>query len=134
MLLFPLVRRWPRSSALPIWREEGLQWNSSIDTEDAIPPPTEYERVDLPAEMIYSYTPPYPKFARLAGLEGLVWVQAYVDREGNVRVAQVGKSSGSDLLDEAAVAAAYKNKFKPAIRDGEPVAIWVTYQVRFKLE
>ena len=44
------------------------------------------------------------------------------------------KSSGTPALDEAAVAVAHKCKFKPAIQNGRPVAMWVTYKVDFILE
>ena len=84
--------------------------------------------------MIFSVKPIYPRLAKLSGLEGVVSVQAYVGIDGNVIKAQVGVSAGSDVLDEAAVEAAYKNKFEPAVFDGQPVAVWVTYQVRFTLD
>ena len=66
-------------------------------------------------------------------MTGLVWVKALVDKEGNVRQAMVLKSSGTQAFDDAAVAAAYKNKFKPGIQNGRPVAVWVSYKVEFKL-
>ena len=69
-----------------------------------------------------------------AGLEGVVWVKALVGSDGSVRDAVVYKSSGTPSLDEAAVAAAPACKFKPAIQNGSPVAMWVTYKVEFVLE
>jgi len=48
--------------------------------------------------------------------------------------AQIGKSSGTESLDEAAIEAAYKNKFKPGIQNGRPIKVWVTYKVDFILE
>ena len=60
-------------------------------------------------------------------------MKALVDREGKVRQAMVAKSSGTASLDEAAVQAAYKNRFKPGIQNGRPVAVWVTYKVDFTL-
>jgi TonB family protein len=105
-----------------------------FETEDVIPSPTDFQPIDNNVEMIFSVTPVYPRLAKLSGMEGVVSIQAYVGIEGNVIKAQVGISSGFELLDEAAVEAAYKNKFKPAVWNGQPVAVWVTYQVRFKLE
>jgi TonB family protein len=46
----------------------------------------------------------------------------------------VGKSSGTESLDEAAVEAAYKCKFKPGIQNNRPIKVWVTYKVDFILE
>ena len=57
-----------------------------------------------------------------------------MDKDGTVRQAMVGKSSGTQALDEAAVAVAPKNKFKPGIQNGRPVACWATYRVDFNLE
>ena len=57
-----------------------------------------------------------------------------VDEDGNVMKAMVGKSSGTESLDGAAVEASYKNKFKPGIQNGRPVKVWVTYKVDFTLD
>ena len=56
-----------------------------------------------------------------------------MDEEGAVRQAIVGKTSGVNSLDEAAVKAAYKCKFKPGIQNNRPVKVWVTYKVEFEL-
>ena len=103
------------------------------DDEEFFPAPEDFVAVEIYPEMIYQHEPEYPRLARQAGITGVVWVQALVDKEGNVRDARVGKSSGTQSLDEAAVEAAYNNKFKPGIQNGRPVAIWVTYKVEFSL-
>ncbi len=105
-----------------------------IKEDEYLPPPDEFVPVEIYPEMIYQETPEYPRLAKQASLTGLVWVKALVDKEGNVRDAQVAKSSGTPSLDEAAVKAAFKNKFKPGIQNGRPVACWVTYKVEFKLD
>ena len=104
-----------------------------IDETVYLPEATEFVPVEIYPEMIYEEPPVYPRLAQQAGLEGIVWIQALVDKEGTVRKAQVARSSGSTALDEAAVEAAYKNKFKPGIQNGRPVAVWVTYRVGFQL-
>ncbi len=104
-----------------------------IDETEYLPEPTEFIRVEKYPEMIYEEKPEYPRIARQAGLEGVVWVQALVDTDGTVRKAQVARSSGTAALDDAAVEAAYKNKFKPGIQNGRPVAVWVTYRMEFQL-
>lgn len=103
-----------------------------IADEDYMPGANEFVPVEIPAEMIYEQTPEYPRLAQTAGMEAVVWVKALVDKNGNVRDAMVLKSSGSKAgFDEAAVDAAYKCRFKPAIQNGRPVAVWVSYQVEF---
>lgn len=104
-----------------------------IDESEYLPDASEFVPVEIYPEMIYEEKPEYPRLAKQAGLEGTVWVQALVDKEGTVRKAQVARSSGTAALDEAAVEAAYKNKFKPGIQNGRPVAVWVTYKVDFQI-
>lgn len=113
--------------------EAGSDIVVDIADDDYLPAPDEFVPVEIYPEMIHQETPDYPRFAKSAGIEGVVWVQALVDKEGNVVKAQVGKSSGTAALDEAAVETAYKNKFKPGIQNGRPVACWVTYKVEFTL-
>jgi TonB family protein len=100
---------------------------------DFFPEPDEFVPVEVPPEMIYEEIPEYPRLAKDLGWEGTVWVKALVDILGDVRNAMVFKSSGYNLLDQAAVEAAYKCKFKPAIQNGRPVSVWVTYSVEFAI-
>ena len=103
------------------------------DPDDYLPAPDEFILVDIRPELINEHNPDYPKPARQAGITGAVWVKALVDEEGNVLKAIVWESSGTVSLDEAAVEAAYKCKYKPGIQDGNPVKVWVTYPVDFTL-
>jgi TonB family protein len=105
-----------------------------IAEEDYLPSIDEFVPVEIIAEMIYYEKPPYPRLAEQAGLEGLVWVKALVGSDGTVKDAVVYKSSGTPSLDDAAIAAAPRCKFKPAIQNGRPVAMWVTYKVEFILQ
>jgi protein TonB len=99
-----------------------------------MPSPDEFVPVEIPAEMLYEEVPDYQRLAKKSGMEGIVWVKALVDKDGNVKKAMVLKSSGSRAgFDEAAVKAAYKCKFKPAIQNHKPVAVWVSYSVEFVL-
>ncbi len=67
-------------------------------------------------------------------MQGIVWIKALVDKQGEVRKAMVDKSSGHQLLDDAALKAAYLNEYKPATQKDKPVAVWVKYQVNFELD
>jgi len=55
----------------------------------------------------------YPPEARRLGIEGQVQLRVAVDRQGNVRWSRVIKSAGYGL-DEAAMQALSRSKFKPA--------------------
>ena len=63
--------------------------------------------------------PVYPTTARSMRMTGVVKIEVIIDEEG--KVAKVQNSSGPTLLRGAATDAVKKWKFKPFIRDGEPV-------------
>jgi outer membrane biosynthesis protein TonB len=54
-----------------------------------------------------------------------------VDKTGAVRDVRVLK--GPEILREAALKAAWKSVWRPAIQNKKPVAVWVAYPVKFKL-
>lgn len=106
-----------------------------IPLDDYFPAADEFVAVQEMPTLIKEEKPLYPEVALLTNREATVWVKALVDKEGKVREARVAKSSGMNVgFDEAALEAAYKNFYKPAIQNGRPVAIWVTYPVEFKLK
>lgn len=105
-----------------------------ISEDDYLPAPDEFVPVEIYPEMIHQAPLEYPRLAKQAGITGDVWVQALVDKDGNVRDTRVGKSSGTVSLDDAAIKQAKKCKFKPGIQNGRPIACWVTYKVEFTLD
>lgn len=64
-------------------------------------------------------SPVYPPAARSMRTSGIVRVEVIIDENG--QVAEVQKTSGPQLLQRAATDAVKKWKFKPFVRDGEPV-------------
>lgn len=78
--------------------------------------------------------PHYPYGARVRGEAGRVKVQVRVSSKGVVEYAEVLVSSGYPALDESAVAATKKVRFKPAEEDGKPVAYNMSLQFEFRLE
>jgi TonB family protein len=104
-----------------------------FDTGDALPPIDSFMIVERQPELVFSVEPEYPRWVRDLGIEGEVVIKALVGRKGDVLDAVVYVSSGNKLLDEAALAVAGKYKYQPAVQNGRPVAIWVTYKVAFKL-
>ena len=82
--------------------------------------------VDELPEAITKVPPTYP-----AGhsVEGTVLVRALVCEHGRVVKTEIVKSI--PMLDEAAGEAMMQWTFKPALRGGQPVAVWVAVPVRF---
>jgi len=97
------------------------------DKKDFIP-------VEIPPEMIQQYHGEYPRVIRDMGLTGEVLVQALIDEEGHVLVAELARSSGVAALDEVAVKWAKQCLFSPAIQNGRPVKIWVYFTYEFVLD
>ena len=75
----------------------------------------------------------YPEIAKRAGVEGKVYILAFVDESGSVTKAQVLKGIGAGC-DEAALDAVQKTKFKPGKQRGKPVKVQVSIPVIFKLQ
>ncbi|MCM2314777.1 MAG: energy transducer TonB [Thermoanaerobaculia bacterium] len=74
----------------------------------------------------------YPEKAKKVGIQGIVIVEAVIDRNGSVKSARVLKPLPMGL-DEAAVAAIKQWKFKPATLDGKPVEVFWNITVNAKL-
>jgi periplasmic protein TonB len=78
--------------------------------------------------------PEYPAAARRAEEEGTVVLKFLVDVDGKVIQSQVDKSSGSNLLDDAARNALSRCLFKPGTLDGKPEQSWASMRYTWKLE
>jgi len=75
----------------------------------------------------------YPAEARAAGLTGDVRVRLLVDEEGRVRQARALADPGKGLGPAAEVAARRHCRFRPALKDGRPVATEIVFTFRFEL-
>jgi protein TonB len=74
----------------------------------------------------------YPDFAIRAGIQGRVFVNAFVDEFGNVKKAELVKGIGAGC-DEAAIEAVLATKFSPGLQRQRPVKVQVTIPILFKL-
>jgi len=75
----------------------------------------------------------YPEIAKRAGVEGTVYVEAFVDESGNVTRTNIVKGIGAGC-DEAAQAAVNKTKFKPGKQRGKAVKVRMSIPIRFRLQ
>ena len=76
--------------------------------------------------------PDYPGRARRKKIEGRVVLMSIVSKDGSVRVVQTLKSP-DDQLSQAAIAAVEQWRYRPALKDGEPVDAYFTIVVEFLL-
>lgn len=77
--------------------------------------------------------PNYPEAARRARLEGLVTLTVTVSEHGLVEDVKISSSSGASILDNAAVSAVKKWRFRPALISGHPATSTIDIPVRFQL-
>lgn len=100
-------------------------------------PPDDDEVVEFfalensPAQ-IRKVDPKYPELARKAGLEGSVFVQFIVGRDGRVRQATVLR--GHEIFRQAALDAVLQWVYKPAIQNDKPVAVRMNVPLHFRLQ
>ena len=78
--------------------------------------------------------PHYPLLARNQGIEGRVVVNVLISVQGTVKTISVGQSSGSRLLDKAAVQAVKKWRFHPVLHNGEAIPSSESVPIVFKLK
>ena len=124
--------------------------DTEIDMEEVIaapPPPVEEEEEEVAIEFFVAVEEMpnpiggiaaiqqkivYPEIAKRAGVQGRVYVKAFVDESGVVRKAEVIKGIGAGC-DEAAIDAVLKTKFSPGKQRGKPVRVQVSIPILFKL-
>lgn len=76
--------------------------------------------------------PEYPDIMRQAHVQGVVILNAVISKTGDVEVREVLKSV-HPILDREAVRAVNQWKYKPATVNGNPVAVWFTVTVSYRL-
>ena len=104
---------------------------AEAESDSDLPKFGDYVYVEVLPEAITRVPPNYPEAARHAAVEGTVMLQALIGKDGRVRAVRVRNSI--PMLDDAAMAAVRQWVFKPALSNGQPVAVWVGVPVTFTL-
>ena len=86
----------------------------------------------VPVEITFKPQPAYTEEARGLKLEGEVLLEVMFEANGTLHVNRVVRGLGHGL-DEAAIAAANKMRFKPALRMGQPVDSTAVVHVMFQM-
>jgi len=82
--------------------------------------------------VLYKVEPEYSEEARKAKYQGTVELVIEVDTNGKPRNLKVVRSLGLGL-DEKAIEAVEKWKFRPGYKDGHPVVVQAYVEVNFRL-
>ena len=111
---------------------------------DAPPPPPSsgplvtFIAYDKPPQPKYALRPNYPDIAREAGIEGTVQIQFFVYKSGYVAQSTdsliILKGIPNTGLNEAAIDAIKKSKWKPAKQRDKKVGVWIAIPINFTLQ
>ncbi len=82
--------------------------------------------------LVFKVEPEYSEEARKAKFQGTVVLYVEVDENGKPRNLRVVRPLGLGL-DEKAIEAVQKWRFRPGYKDGKPVAVAATIEVNFRL-
>ena len=122
-----------------IAKEESVEEESQSSLASAPTPVQEqtgmHQEVVLDPKFKAPPNPPvYPRLARKRGMEGVVWLDVWLDRTGEQTRLEVFDSSGIDLLDQAAIDAVAQWQFVPKHFAGMTIASRVRIPVEFNLQ
>jgi protein TonB len=128
--------------ALPVGDDPALAVASGKGTDavaEPAPPPVHVAPPPVVAahegaNYLKNPRPPYPELALRRGWEGDVLLRVRVSLDGRPLGVSIEKSSGRDVLDEAAVAAVRGWVFVPARVAGQTIAGSVTVPIVFHLQ
>jgi TonB family protein len=103
---------------------------------DGIPDASEFQPFEVAPQPLPDFykQPSYPAIAQKAGVKGLVVVQIYVDKKGEVKRHNIVSAKPDNLgFQQEVEKVIYSWKFTPAIQNGSPVGVWVQIPVNFTL-
>ncbi len=103
-----------------------------LETEEAEPQVLPTKKVDSRVTITSKPAPSYTKEARRLGVQGFVVLRTLLGPDAKVSRVRVMRGLPAGLTTNA-IRAACKIKFKPAMKEGQAVAQWVTTEYVFRL-
>jgi TonB family protein len=103
-----------------------------IDSEDAAETVVSTKDADLLASITAKPRPSYTKEARRKGVQGFVVLRVLLSARNKISRVRVVKGLPSGLTENA-IRAACKMEFKPAMKNGEAVSVWLVAEYVFRL-
>jgi TonB family protein len=101
-------------------------------SQDASDPPLRVGGTIKPPVKLKNVSAVYPLEAQEAKVQGVVIIEARIERDGTISRARVLKSI--PMLDDAAVDAVRQWEFTPTLLNGAPVPLMMTVTVNFTLQ
>ena len=106
---------------------------SSLVADEPLAQDAQDKPYDQAPEAITMVQPKYPDIATRAGTEGTVWTKVSIDEKGKVVKVTISKSD-AEIFNKPSIDAAMQWVFKPAMKDGKPIATEVAIPFRFKMQ
>lgn len=106
---------------------------SSLHVENPLVQDAQDKPYDQAPEAITMVQPKYPDAATRAGTEGTVWTNVAIDEKGKVVKVTISKSD-AEIFNQPSIDAALQWVFKPAMKDGKPIATEVAIPFRYKIQ
>jgi TonB family protein len=88
---------------------------------------------DDPPEPLKEIKPKYPSKAKKLGIEVTVIVETFIDKKGRVKDHFVLQGLSENSLNQAALKAIKRARFKPAQYNGEAIGVWISIPVIFSI-
>ncbi|MFH1825775.1 MAG: energy transducer TonB [bacterium] len=126
-----------RSQVMPVFMGEEISAvkAKTIAIAQPVPQPKVLAPMPIvPPSVSYSVLPEYPVSALRQGIEGVTVLSLYVGLNGAAEKVAVKSSSGTEALDQSAVAAVSQWQFAPASQAGAALASWFEIPVRFEVK
>jgi len=120
----------PKAPPAPPGKDGGMGTSGQGTVIGPPPPPPPPPGPTYDAGSLGGPSPGYPKEAEEEEWEGSVTVTVHTRPDGDF-TASIGRSSGHDVLDKAAMRAIQSWRFKPAMKNGEPIAGSVSVRFTF---
>jgi len=96
-------------------------------------PATPFSQVEQAPVPVRQVKPSYSSLLLQNRVSGAVKARLLIDTDGTVRSVEILEDIGYDSR-EIAASALREFRFRPATRGGEPVAVWILYQIRFEYQ
>lgn len=92
------------------------------------------DQMDTPPQATAKFPPQYPSSLLQKKITGKVVISCVIDTSGKITSSSVRQSSGQRELDQAAVTAVARWKFKPALKAGRPVKGSILVPFNFEIK
>lgn len=127
-------------------QEELIEKTAALNRQSSTPPPKEQPLEPVPDDRVYRLTgqisppvllshvkPDYPLSARRAGKQGKAVITLVIGIDGAVTEAKIIRGLSPDL-DQAALEAVRRWRYRPARMNGRPVAVYRIVNLDFQLD